>query len=42
MIERGFGFNKKLDSLRRLDDALLRRFPALLSLCRYAAIMLKK
>jgi SAM-dependent methyltransferase len=42
MVERGFGFHTELPTLRRLDRALLRRFPVLLSMCRYAAVCLVK
>jgi SAM-dependent methyltransferase len=42
MIERGFGFSREFRTLREIDDALLRKFPSLVSMCRYAAIMLTK
>lgn len=42
MIERGFGFGKDFRWLRNIDDAMLRRFPSLVSMCRYAALMLTK
>jgi SAM-dependent methyltransferase len=42
MIERGFGFDREFPILRKVDEALLRRFPSLVSMCRYAAIMLTK
>lgn len=42
MVERGFGFHTELPALRRLDRALLQRFPVLLPMCRYAAVRLVK
>jgi SAM-dependent methyltransferase len=42
MVERGFGFGKELPRLRAIDEVLLRRYPSLVKLCRYAAIMLTK
>ncbi|MBN1562193.1 MAG: class I SAM-dependent methyltransferase [Anaerolineae bacterium] len=42
MIERGFGFGKRVMWLRRLDNFLLARIPFLRRFCRYAVIMMEK
>ncbi|MFL5800562.1 MAG: methyltransferase domain-containing protein [Roseiflexaceae bacterium] len=42
MAERAFGFGKKLTFLRRLDDLLLDRVPALRRYCRYVVMFMVK
>jgi len=42
MIERGFGFGKRLSVLRRMDDSLLTRFPRLRRYCRYVTMFMVK
>ena len=42
MIERGFGFNRKVPVLREFDRLLLERWPGLWPLCRYAVLTMEK
>lgn len=42
MIERGLGFGKKIPALRELDRLMLKRWPGLWPLCRYAVLTLKR
>ena len=42
MLERGLGFNKRLESLRRLDKVLLLHLPFLRRYCRYVNIFMVK
>jgi 2-polyprenyl-3-methyl-5-hydroxy-6-metoxy-1,4-benzoquinol methylase len=42
MLERGFGFGKKLPILREYDRLLLKRWPGLWPLCRYAVLTLER
>lgn len=42
MLERVFGFNRHLDSLRRMDDLLLRKLPFLRRYCRYVVLYMSK
>ena len=42
MTERLLGYRKRIPPLRRLDDLLLARFPALRPLCRYVVLYLVK
>jgi SAM-dependent methyltransferase len=42
MAERALGFGKKLTFLRRLDDLLLERLPALRRYCRYVVVYMVK
>jgi hypothetical protein len=42
MVERGLGFHRKLPVLRDFDRMLLKRWPGLWPLCRYAVLTLEK
>jgi hypothetical protein len=42
MLERGLGFGKKIGPLRELDRMMLRRWPGLWPLCRYAVLKLRR
>ena len=42
MIERGLGFGKRVNILRRLDDLLLDRFPFIRRYCRYIVMYMEK
>lgn len=42
MFERVLGFNHRLDILRRVDDALLKRLPFLRRYCRYVVLFMTK
>ena len=42
MVERGLGFGKKIPPLRELDRMLLKRWPGLWPMCRYAVLTLKR
>ncbi len=42
MLERGLGFGKKIPPLRELDRMMLKRWPELWPLCRYAVLTLKR
>jgi SAM-dependent methyltransferase len=42
MVERAFGFSTTFPTLRRLDDAILRRLPMTWRLCRYGVLYLTK
>lgn len=42
MIERGLGFGKRINILRRLDDQLLDRFPFIRRYCRYIVMTMEK
>ena len=42
MIERGFGFNRKVPVLREFDRLLLNRWPGLWPMCRYAVLTMEK
>ncbi len=42
MVERAFGFGRKIPILRRIDGAILRRVPAAWRLCRYGVLYLRK
>lgn len=42
MVERGFGFGRRMPRLRRADETLLRRFPSLGRYCRYAVLQMVK
>ena len=42
MTERLLGYRKRIPPLRRLDDVLLTRFPALRPLCRYVVLYMVK
>lgn len=42
MVERGMGFHKKLPLLREFDRLLLKRWPELWPLCRYAVLTLER
>lgn len=41
MVERAFGFHTTFPTLERIDDAILRRFPAAWRLCRYGILYLE-
>lgn len=42
MLERGFGFNRTFPALRKLDEVLLERVPALRRYCRYVVMLMEK
>lgn len=42
MVERGFGFKKKVPVLREFDRLLLKRWPELWPLCRYAVLTMER
>jgi 2-polyprenyl-3-methyl-5-hydroxy-6-metoxy-1,4-benzoquinol methylase len=42
MVERAFGFGRKIPILRRIDGIILRRIPAAWRLCRYGVLYLRK
>lgn len=42
MLERGFGFNRRFELLRRIDNVLLKRFPFLRRYCRYVVLYMVK
>lgn len=42
MVERGLGFHKKVPLLREFDRLLLKRWPGLWPLCRYAVLTLER
>ena len=42
MLERGLGFNKRLENLRRIDRWLLKRIPKLRRYCRYVVMYMEK
>jgi ubiquinone/menaquinone biosynthesis C-methylase UbiE len=42
MFERAFGFNKRLSTLRRVDNVLLKCLPFLRSYCRYVVMFMVK
>ncbi len=42
MVERGFGYTKKIRPLRSIDAALLNQWPGLWPMCRYAVLKLER
>lgn len=42
MLERGFGFHKRIEPLRRLDKVFLKRLPFLRRYCRYVVMFMVK
>lgn len=42
MVERGFGFGKKIPLLREYDRLLLKKWPGLWPLCRYAVLTMER
>jgi 2-polyprenyl-3-methyl-5-hydroxy-6-metoxy-1,4-benzoquinol methylase len=42
MVERAFGFGRKIPILRRIDGIILRRIPEAWRLCRYGVLYLRK
>lgn len=42
MLERVFGFNRRLDALRRIDELLLSKLPFLRRYCRYVVLYMRK
>ena len=42
MVERAFGFSRKIPILRRIDGVILRRVPSAWRLCRYGILFMRK
>jgi hypothetical protein len=42
MVERGFGYTKKIGPLRSIDAALLNQWPSLWPICRYGVLKLER
>lgn len=42
MVERAFGFGRKISILRRIDEVILRAVPSAWRLCRYGVLFLRK